>query len=366
MALAACKAATLTAVHGSELYGIKKIDNIPFDLWQARVRMDGEATEKALGASGKEAIFFRPSMPSQLPSASSFTIVWAKKGTDACSSTLASMLQSLAKIAGHRGLCRSLSALGARIPWTSVREARLLFTPEDKRFDESLIAIRDETKFRLDGVPAGATAPELARYLREVKWVAIPQRRLQAKTNATWLVSAAEAPSQRRLRWGEANILITQLEDDDKMLQRQADRPGRKQGNKASEPVQQRPAGEGMKEEDSLQKADPWSRWMNKSSSVTGQALGGARETRSSSSAANAQVFDMAVDPRITSLSNRMDKMEAEHGKLAGQVQNMDGKLTNLQTDMASQFQQVLQGLASLQEMQNDAKKHKGAANGSS
>ena len=72
------------------------------------------------------------------------------------------------------------------MPWTAVKEARTLFTPEDERLNEASVAIRDIAKFKLDGVPAGATAPELARYLREVKWIAIPQRRLQTKTNATW------------------------------------------------------------------------------------------------------------------------------------------------------------------------------------
>ena len=73
----------------------------------------------------------------------------------------------------------------------------------------------------------------------------------------------------------------------------------------------------------------------------------------------------LAADPRITSLTNRMDRMEAEHGELAGQLHMIDGKLSAMQVDIASQFQQVLQGLASLQETQQMGK-NKAAATGHS
>ena len=359
VALAACKAATMTALQSSEIYGVRNVDMQPFDLWQARVRIDAEATEKLLGASGKDAIFFRPASPNQLQSASQFTIVWAKKGAEANSTALAATLQMLTQIAGHRGLARSISALGARVPWTAIREARTLFTPEDKRFVPETLSIKDSSKYKLDGVPAGATAQELARYLREVEWAAIPQRRLPGKLNAVWLVSAESAPKDCCLRWGESNILVSAIADDDKVLQRQPEKMNKKSNRKIEEFSKQDENEKAQQFDDKLHEKDPWAKWMRSAGSSASQSSS-SKEMRVVPP--SAQIFDMIGDSRLAVLANRMDKMESDHHKLATEVKTMDGKLGTLQTDMAHQFQQVLQGLASIQEMQADsAKKHKAA-----
>ena len=362
VALAACKAATMTTVQQSEIYGVRRVDTMPFDLWQARVRLHMEASEKLLGASGKDAIFFRPAIPSQLQSASQFTIVWAKKSTEANSTALAATLQMLSQIAGHRGLARSISALGARVPWTAIREARSLFTPEDKRFVPETLAIKDSSKYKLDGVPAGATAPELARYLREVEWAAIPQRRLPGKSNAIWLVSAEAAPKDYCLRWGESNILVSAIADDDKLLQRQADKTQKKPYRKFSETGTGSDEPAEAQKEDELHAKDPWAKWMHASRSSPTSSASTREQKATARGVSSAQIFDMTSDSRLAVLANRMDKMESDHTKLATEVKAMDGKIGNLQVDMAQQFQQVLQGLASIQEMQAEgAKKHKAA-----
>ena len=198
--------------------------------------------------------------------------------------------------------------------------------------------------FRLEGVPLGADAREVARFAREIGWPAVPHRKTVTRTGAVWWVTAEQQPKDLCVIWSKAHVLITPISDDEKNKGRSFEK------SKKTKDVLETRSQETAKEmkttdeqADVLQKKDPWSRWMkddSRHSRIT--------TTPSSSSASRSPTLE--ADPRLASLSMRMDRMEQAHGQLKEKVDKVDGQISGLNEQMNEQFKKVMMGLQSLQQ----------------
>ena len=147
-------------------------------LWTCRIRLTAEQSEKIICASGLEACFTRPTDHTSLPSSQAYTIVWASRHHDAQPGLLTELLQHASAIPGHRGAARSLTAIGLRVPWDKVRDARAKLCPHDVRYQEGTLDLKDARLWRAEGCPPGASTGDLATFLKEVAWKALPKASL--------------------------------------------------------------------------------------------------------------------------------------------------------------------------------------------
>ena len=91
-------------------------------IWTAKARLLFALAEKAMSASGLEAVFIRAADTTALAGRESCTIVWAHRHDEASAQTLATLNASRAKLLGHRGLAHSQVGVGLRWPWTSIQD----------------------------------------------------------------------------------------------------------------------------------------------------------------------------------------------------------------------------------------------------
>ena len=127
-----------------------------------------ETGEKLLCHSGLEGLFVRPMVPQNDKNSANYTIVWGMKHGDAFASNLSSLLVAASKIAGHRGLARSLIGLGLRVAWKDVGTARQLLRAEDPAILAENRHLKDQYYYTLDGIPSAASMPEISKFCREL------------------------------------------------------------------------------------------------------------------------------------------------------------------------------------------------------
>ena len=208
--------------------------------------------------------------------------------------------------------------------------------------------VRDGATYEMTGVPTGATASELARFCREISWVAIPLRRIPQRDAACWWLTAAGPPKEPGARWGQTTVLITALSDEKRFKQSEP-----KRAHKALDRERQKmmaPSKEPRTEQDLLQAKDPWASYVH--SPKSSQSI--------PSQAAAESSVDMRHDPRISALTARIESIEQGHSRLSTKVEGIDNKLGALSNNIEQQFQSVLQGLANLQAHQEEAgKRHR-------
>ena len=97
--------------------------------------------------------------------ADKFAFVWGARRSEASGTHLATLLQRAAKVAGHRGLARSMLGVGLRSPWSAIV---LLLQPP--RWNDSNIALEDELHYVIEGCPRQSLISDLVAFLKEMTW----------------------------------------------------------------------------------------------------------------------------------------------------------------------------------------------------
>ena len=149
------------------LYGVRLVGEKPFRLWSAKLRQPTDAAERLICASGQDAFFLRPSSSSTLPVEDKFAIVWGAKHADCSPTLLAELLQRAQQVPGHRGLARSMIGIGLRSPWTAIKLARRSFAPNDQRFTDDNLELKDELHFVIEGCPPQSQVADGRRPLED-------------------------------------------------------------------------------------------------------------------------------------------------------------------------------------------------------
>ena len=337
----------LTSVMASEIFAHRQLQADPHEVWQARIRVDADTAEKLICSSGLDACFVRPVLAKGIANHEQFTLVWVKRNVEATPTSVAEIIQLLEKLPGHRGLARSKTSIGVRVRWSQIKEARQLLTPADPRFVESTLSLQDGLNFKLEGIPAAATATEVARFTRELSWPAIPRRRVPFRGETTWWVSAATKPAQMYVKWAEHHILISQVSEEERYKGRPSNEKKKKEADKAKTDEGQPAASSTTTGADRLQEKDPWADCMS----------AGDRSTGSSSRPLNNVAKEQ--DGRLAALASRMDTIEQQHTALSEKVERVDNTVTDLSKDMKSQFQQVLAGIANLTALREQEEQEK-------
>ena len=332
----------------SDVFGCRLVQQEPYRLWQGRIRTSPEATERLLAASGRDACFLRPQQPQNLPQANGYTIVWAKRNSDASTTELAHIRKTTEAIAGHRGLARSTSSIGARIPWSAVKEIRQTLLPGDSRFNAQTVGLKDNKVFAMQGVPMGARDAEVARFCKDIGWASIPMRRIPNRSSATWWITAENPPTVPAAKWADSTVLIEEVPEEQRYKSRGGDKKDtRKQREQTGEKSAPKVPMADAQASDKLVQQDPWARY-------AAQSSGGSQ---SSSKPPPVIAMELPADPRLQALTTRMDAVEADQRKLNGKVDGIDCKLTSLNSNIAEQFQNVMAGLAQLQSAQAEEAK---------
>ena len=190
------------------LYSVRLVGEKPFRLWSAKLRQPTDAAERLICASGQDAFFLRPSSSSTLPAEDKFEIVWGAKHADCSPTLLAELLQRAQQVPGHRGLARSMIGIGLRSPWTAIKLARRSFAPNDQRFTDDNLELKDELHFVIEGCPPQSQVADVVALLKTMKWKAIPQQRRMVRGMADWWVSSASQPPGTHYRWNGHTVLI--------------------------------------------------------------------------------------------------------------------------------------------------------------
>ena len=206
---------TYKTIDADFLYQAREVNQKPARIWMAKLRLSAGDGEKLVCASGREALFVRPSVPAMLQSSDKYTIIWSKRHGQASPSLLAELLQRADKVQAHRGLAHSLVAVGLRAPWLGIESARKAFAFDDPRFRDETFGLRDVYQFVLEGVPPHAEAKDLTNFLHCAGWKAIPHRRRIFKGVAQWRVSAASEPPEKLYRWQEMTIVVRLANEDE-------------------------------------------------------------------------------------------------------------------------------------------------------
>eukprot|EP00971_Amphidinium_carterae_P304417 6049813-Amphidinium_carterae.1 len=249
------EALAATTISRDSFFSLRHIPGSASGLWTARARLPQDVGEKLLGNSGTAGLFVKVP-PRHSKEVNQHTIVWATKHQEAGPVVLADLLKSVQSIPGHRGLARSWTAVGARVPWTHIGQARALLCKEDPSFSfKNAMALHDSVSFVVTGLPAGVSPAEISRACFEQGWLAIPQRRLQQRDGkATWVLTSDQEPKTAFFRWGDQHVIVEKAADDDVRLQRK--KTGRKPNTGTSEGQSAVVHSKGG--QDPLQQHDPW------------------------------------------------------------------------------------------------------------
>ena len=345
-------ASTLThkALEPDMLYQYREHQQKPLRVWLAKIRIAAPLGEKLVCASGREALFVRPSIPAMLPANDLYTIIWSKRHDQASPSLLAELLQRADRVQAHRGLAHSIVAVGLRAPWTGIEQARKVFSFDDPRFQEETYGLKDVYQYVLEGVPPHAEAGDLATFLKCAGWKAIPHRRRIVRGAAHWRVSAAEAPPEKLYKWQNTTIVIRLALEEE--ITRKTKNP-KKQGQQKSESKQMMKTVVDNQVTDPVFAADPWRGHKSRQSAPSQSDAPADSSARSASSAL------MDSDPRLQSLVQRMSIAEERHSQLEERVDRVDGKLDKLNLSMDEKFEKVMHGLAGLSASMDDQRKEK-------
>ena len=144
-------------------------------MWTARTRLTLPFAEKALCGSGTDGLFVRPSDTSVFGGKDTYAIVWTVKHEVASTVELNQLLTCAGKILGHRGVARSLTGLGLRVPWSRIAEARKLLKPDHPMWTDQNIGIKDRLTYVVKNCPSGTSASDIVKAMNQLEWPVLPQ-----------------------------------------------------------------------------------------------------------------------------------------------------------------------------------------------
>ena len=122
-------------------------------VWHAKCRMGQEMAEKALASSGTDGLFIKPTDVTMMGGKEAYTIIWSTRHELASSTELARIMAVANRLLGHRGLARSVTAIGLRCKWEQVAEARKHLRPSDPRWNTENLGLRDSLSFLARKLP---------------------------------------------------------------------------------------------------------------------------------------------------------------------------------------------------------------------
>eukprot|EP00971_Amphidinium_carterae_P328998 6461208-Amphidinium_carterae.2 len=333
------------------LYFLRKpLQGSMMSVYSARVRMGRDLAEKALGASGRQSLFIRPTDVAGFPEAGAFSLVWATMPDTLVEQLLATVLALTVQLPGHRGLCRSASGLGVRTPWTLVFDARQLLRGGDASLTEANRSLKDVLAFTLHGIPVGVQRDELAQALAELPWAVIVHARLgrQEYKADVWHVTASAAPPTNRFIWQGHSVIIRAITDAE-LRDKRREKPQKNRGAPARSVPQTALATPPTQLEDPTQ--DAWATYLEKQGRGKELSKGGSRKewqppasqplpasssgaTASSASSgtggAQAAGVRPAAEVRVDVLAQRVSALETGQAKMLQQQAGTDGKLKSL------------------------------------
>ena len=211
-------------------------------MWTARTRLTLPFAEKALCGSGTDGLFVRPSDTSVFGGKDTYAIVWTVKHEVASTVELNQLLTCAGKILGHRGVARSLTGLGLRVPWSRIAEARKLLKPDHPMWTDQNIGIKDRLTYVVKNCPSGTSASDIVKAMNQLEWPVLPQRQLNKGATCTWWISAEGKPKVWYFQWSGQSIVI-EAEDPTRLTTQRRDQNKRKAiGEKRMEEEQERGA----------------------------------------------------------------------------------------------------------------------------
>ena len=324
-------------------------------MWSVRTRLTLPFAEKALCGSGTDGLFVRPSDTSVFGGKDTYAIVWTVKHEVASSVELNQLLTAAGKILGHRGVARSLTGLGLRVPWTRIAEARKILKPDHPMWTDQNIGIKDRLTYVVKNCPSGTSASDIVRAMHQLEWPVLPQRQLNKGATCTWWISAEGKPKVWYFQWSGQSIVI-EAEDPSRLTTQRRDQNKRKAiGEKRMEEEQKRGTPSAGGKLDPLEHRDPWGNWNKpkrepEGSSQSSTASGSASVVFGGALSAPGAV---SQDPKLAALSARVEALETNAVKVEQKVEGLGLKVDDMSTSMTSQFRDVLSAIAALSQSQN-------------
>ena len=343
----------LETISEDQFFSLRKSQQFP-TIFSARIRLPPGAGEKLLCASGLEALFVRPMNPQSDPQSANFTIIWSSKHALASTQSLSDLLQTATRIAGHRGVARSLIGIGLRVLWKDVKTARQLLRPDDETLMDNNRGLVNNLYFTVDGIPLAASPVEITKFFGEVGWAIIPQSKISSRTTAAWVVTAQEKPKSWCFKWMESFVVVA-VSDQEELRQRRAQQY-KKRTKAAFQPkpemvVPPKETSNLADIPDPLLAQDPWKSFAPKARLSTAQSSKPPATT-----SMNAHVSAPSQgDERIGAMMIRLDNLEKKNTVVEDRLDKLDTSVDNMGQAMTQQFASVMQGIKELQEMQKSA-----------
>ena len=310
------------------------------------IRADKQARHCLLVLSGKGLIFTRERQAKE--EVLGYAAIWLQ--TASHQGTPSGVINALAKkIEGHYGICRNARGYGLRAPNDKIAQARTILRPQDGALNDQNRQIVPTDSWILRGVLAQATGPELATAISKF-WPILPLRQMSVKrSRATWLVQASQEPPKNVLHTEEMIIFVEKHEQGRaRPKTRSAGMGGSKGGSSTARgqggvmdrdrdrgsssrvTPNQREERRGVRAESkksgsaALRPGDPWGAY------APGTGSGGSASTEGA-------------------VMNRLRKAEEAIVRIEHKQQHTDQAIAGMQSLMDQRFQEVLNGLASLQ-----------------
>ena len=343
-------AALQSTVTQSEMFAFRQ-PGPTTSCWTARLHASQENALKLLASSGQKSLFIRPAQPDAEEWKKMWTIVWSNLQDVGETTLLSVLLNHAEKHAGHIGIAKAKMNLGLRVPWSSVSAARAALRPHDHGLNVDNRALQDDKTFKITGVPRGALPSEVVDACKQMSWPIIAQARLPAKQGRgdEWWISAAMEPPKRQFLWNNQHILVVDATEEEIRRARRPDlkkKPNKEVNAKKGE----------MPDKDPLQKADPWMTFQSTRTTAAMSAPSSSSSPASTSlprTTLGANVTSSTIDPRVTALSQRVERLESETKELHVKVDTVDTKVDQVGVSMSTQFTEVLRLLGNL----NDRKR---------
>ena len=336
----------------SELFNVREPSGSQ-TCWQTRLHLTEEDALKLMTTSGQKSVFVRPAFPTEKQWSSAWTIVWAALPEVPETTLLHVLLGHASRQPGHMGIARAQRNLGLRTPWNAVGPVRRLLRPKDGAFSDANVSLKDEKCFHLTGVPRGVTATEIREACQHLNWIAIPQHRLPSRKDRhdVWWVTAAEPPPAAHFLWQDTHVVIEEVTAEEVRKHKKGENK-KPVVIKGKDHKHNQSKTQGV---DPLVLNDPWVKHKKMQKDTPEVKHHTSWPASSSSASTIPQGAQATLDPRVTALTQRVESLETDTKQLHGKVDGLDGKVAGMQTDMNSQFAEVLKLLGSIHDKKRAA-----------
>ena len=246
---------------------------------------------------------------------------------------------------GHRGVARSLTGLGLRVPWARIAEARKILKPDHPMWTDQNIGIKDRLTYVVKNCPSGTSASDIVKAMNQLEWPVLPQRQINKGATCTWWISSEGKPKVWYFQWSGQSIVI-EAEDPTHLTTQRRDQNKRKAiAEKRNEVDQKRGAPSVGGRVDPLEHRDPSGNWTKPKRELEG----GSQSSTASGSAS----VTLGGGPPWHRCYWPGSQTGCPLVKVDQKVGVLDRKVDDMSTSMTQQFQDVLSAIAALSRSQN-------------